>query len=107
MKSMIARDSNKKVVCFGNKAVEKNTREYFVRRENNNIAVKKCRRKLDKLQKLREERMNRLLNENQNLSSAVDSLSKELNVLKEIIIQMSPDNQMPEQISKLFAQLEK
>ncbi|RNA36757.1 CCAAT enhancer binding [Brachionus plicatilis] len=104
---MIARDSKKKVVCFGNKAVEKNTREYYIRRENNNIAVKKCRKKLERLQKIREDRVNRLLNENKYLSSSVDALSKELNVLKEVIIDMNPNHQLPEQICQMLAELEK
>lgn len=107
MKPMVSRDQKKKVVCFGNKAVEKDTREYFIRRENNNIAVKKCRKKLEKIQKIREERMNRLMNENQQLTNIVDALSKELNVLKEVIIEMNPDHELPEQILQLFDQLEK
>ncbi|CAF0881034.1 unnamed protein product [Brachionus calyciflorus] len=95
-----------KVVCFGNKVVEKNTREYFMRRENNNLAVKKCRKKLEEVQRKREERMRKLLNENKLLSVTVDSLSKELHVLKEVILGMNPGNKLPADIEAMFFEIE-
>ena len=94
------------VVCFGNKVVPKATDEYYKRRENNNEAVKKCREKLTQKQMERESRMKTLDDENKKLTSTVESLNKELNVLKNIIIQMNPQQKLPDYISNLFKQLE-
>lgn len=88
---------------FGNKFVEKYTDEYEQRRMNNNEAVKKCREKLTKTQQMREERMRQLADENKKLLGTVDTLSKELNVLKGIIIKMH--NKLPEHLEKLIAEL--
>jgi len=101
-----AEKNKKPVVCFGNKVVPKETDEYYKRRENNNEAVKKCREKLSKKQQEREERMKTLDEENKRLTSTVESLNKELNVLKNIIIQMNPQQKLPEYITNLFKQLE-
>ena len=95
-------EAQKPVVYFGNKVVEKETDEYFKRRENNNVAVKKCREKGQIQQREREERMSRLENENSRLSGIVDSQTKELNVLKNILIQMSPMKKLPENIEVLL-----
>lgn len=101
-----AQKNQKPVVCFGNKVVPKETDEYFKRRENNNEAVKKCREKLTQKQREREERMAVLDEENKKLTNTVDSLNKELNVLKNIIIQMNPTQKLPDYITNLFKQLD-
>lgn len=101
-----AQKNQKPVVCFGNKVVPKETDEYFKRRENNNEAVKKCREKLTQKQHEREERMKLLDDENKKLTGTVESLNKELNVLKNIIIQMNPQQKLPDYITNLFKQLD-
>ena len=101
-----AEKNQKPVVCFGNKVVPKETDEYFKRRENNNEAVKKCREKLTQKQREREERMKSLDDENKKLTGTVESLNKELNVLKNIIIQMNPQQKLPDYITNLFKQLD-
>ena len=101
-----AEKNQKPVVCFGNKVVPKATDEYYKRRENNNEAVKKCREKLTQKQKEREERMRDLDEENKKLNGTVELLNKELNVLKNIIIQMNPQQKLPDYITNLFKQLD-
>ncbi|CAF0881016.1 unnamed protein product [Brachionus calyciflorus] len=105
-KQLLMKNSEKPVVCFGNKVVEKNTDEYTKRRESNNEAVKKCRQKLLEKQKEREDRMKKLQDENKVLTNTVDKLSQELNVLKNIIIQMSPDKKLPAQITNMYMEVE-
>jgi hypothetical protein len=101
-----AEKNKKPVVCFGNKVVPKETDEYYKRRENNNEAVKKCREKLTQKQKEREDRMRILDDENKKLTGTVDALNKELNVLKNIIIQMNPQQKLPDYITNLFKELD-
>lgn len=100
-----AADNGNKVVCFGNLVVEKNTDEYIKRRSRNNDAVKKCREKSTIEQKEKEARMKTLDMENKKLTNQVDSLMKELNVLKNFFIQMSPQHKLPEHIEKLIVNL--
>jgi hypothetical protein len=95
-----------KLARFGNKYVEKYTNEYTKRRQNNNVAVQKCRQKLNEKQREREARMKTLDDENKQLLNKVDALSKELNVLKNIIIQMSPTKQLPACLEELIKNLE-
>lgn len=97
-----AHDNGSKVVCFGNKVVEKDTEEYKKRRVSNNEAVKKCRQKGMKEQMEKEERMKYLDAENKRLNNKVDVLQKELSVLKNILMQMSPQRKIPEQFEKLI-----
>ncbi len=99
-------EQDKKTVFFGNKQVVKNTDEYVNRREKNNEAVKKCREKLNQQQKEREERLKILEDENNKLKNKNDTLMKELNVLKNLLIQSSPAKRLPEHIEKLLASLE-
>jgi hypothetical protein len=97
-----AHDNGSKVVCFGNKVVEKDTEEYKKRRVSNNEAVKKCRQKGMEEQKEKEERMKYLDSENKRLNNKVDTLQKELSVLKNILLQMSPHKKIPEQFEKMI-----
>lgn len=97
---VVDNNQTKTLVYFGNKRVEVGTDEYDKRRKNNNDAVKKCRQKMEKEQKEREEKMSKLMEENQRLSEKVNTMSKEMEVLKGIIISMKPDNTLPEYIQK-------
>ncbi len=105
-KQQIIEQSNGEMVYFGNKLVKKQTDEYEKRRRNNNEAVKKCREKLAQEQKEKEEKMKALNDENQRLNSTVDALSKELNLLKGIIMKMSPDQKLPEYLEQLIKNMD-
>lgn len=105
-KQLMMKNAEKPVVCFGNKVVEKNTDEYAKRRDANNAAVKKCRQKSLEKQKEREERMRNLSEENQRLNDTVKKLCQELDVLKNIIIQMSPDKKLPTNIAIMYKDIE-
>jgi len=96
-----ANETGTEMVCFGNKAVVKNTDEYKKRRVNNNEAVKKCRQKTAEEQKEKEARMKKLDEENKRLNSQVENLQKELNVLIGFI-QMDPSKKIPEHIKELI-----
>jgi len=104
-KQLMMKNAEKPVVCFGNKVVEKNTDEYVKRRDANNAAVKKCRQKSLEKQKEREDRMKNLTEENQRLNETVRKLCQELDVLKDIIIKMSPDKKLPVDIAKMYQQI--
>ncbi|RNA28383.1 CCAAT enhancer-binding gamma [Brachionus plicatilis] len=105
-KQLMMKNAEKPVVCFGNKVVEKNTDEYAKRRDANNAAVKKCRQKSLEKQKEREDRMRNLSEENQRLNETVKKLCQELDVLKNIIIQMSPDKKLPANIAMMYKEVE-
>lgn len=96
---------SKTLVYFGNKKVEKDTDEYKVRRSSNNEAVKRCREKAEREQKEREGKMKTLQDENSKLTDKVSSLSKEVDVLKSIIITMRSDKQLPNDIQKRLNEL--
>lgn len=106
-KQLMMKSAEKPVVCFGNKVVEKNTDEYAKRRDANNAAVKKCRQKTLEKQKEREDRMKNLNEENQRLNETVKKLYQELDVLKNIIIQMSPDKKLPANIAIMYKEVER
>ena len=99
-------EKGSKVVCFGNKVVEKDTDEYKKRRSSNNDAVKKCRQKLAEEQREKEERMKLLEEENKRLTTIVESLGKEMSVLKNIITQMSPNYKLSENLENLIKHFE-
>lgn len=100
-------EPEKTVVSFGNKKVKKDTDEYKERRVKNNEAVKKCRMKNLQEQSQKEERMSKLEDENRQLSGRVESLMKELSVLKNIIVQMSPTRgKLPEHVEKMIKRYE-
>ncbi|CAF1037917.1 unnamed protein product [Adineta ricciae] len=67
---------------FGNKKVLKYTEEYQRRRLNNNRAVQKNREKAKETKRTRDLQLAILLEENQRLTSTVDSLTKEIGLLK-------------------------
>lgn len=94
------------VARFGNKTVIKGTEEYNDRRNKNNDAVKKCRAKLQEKQTEREKRLKELSEENRKLTNTVDSLNKELNVLKGILSTMKPQYTLPSDIEEKIKKLE-
>lgn len=102
---IIENNRKKTLVYFGNKRVEKDTDEYQKRRERNNDAVKKCREKAEKEQKEREEHMKLLDDENKRLRDKVNSMNKEMEVLKGIIISMRPENKLPENVQALLTEI--
>ncbi|CAG5117055.1 unnamed protein product [Candidula unifasciata] len=61
---------------------EKGTQEYVDKRARNNVAVRKSRAKAKEKQKETEVRVQALVDQNEQLQKKVDMLSKELNVLK-------------------------
>ena len=91
---------------FGNKYVPKGTDEYNQRRNKNNDAVKKCRAKLQMQQEEREKRLKELSEENRKLSNTVESLNKELSVLKGILSTMKPQCSLPSDIEEKIRKLE-
>lgn len=100
-------EAEKTVVSFGNKKVKKDTDEYKERRVKNNEAVKKCRMKNLQEQSQKEERMGKLEEENKRLTGRVESLMKELSVLKNIIVQMSPTRgKLPDHVEKMIKRYE-
>lgn len=105
-KELLLQQTEKPVVCFGNKVVVKETDEYYKRRENNNTAVKKCREKTKIKQQERESRIKKLDDENRRLMDRVETLQKELNTLKGIIIEMNPQQKLPDYIQQLLKKLD-
>jgi hypothetical protein len=73
----------------------KNTPEYFEKRARNNVAVRKSREKAKLRQGETETRVQSLVDENEKLQKKVDLLTKELNVLKSLFINVGaalPEN---------------
>ncbi|KAH3772955.1 uncharacterized protein LOC127844202 [Dreissena polymorpha] len=73
----------------------KDTAEYYEKRARNNVAVRKSREKAKLRQDETETRVSQLSNENERLQKKVDLLTKELNVLKSLFINVGaslPDN---------------
>ncbi|XP_052816649.1 CCAAT/enhancer-binding protein delta-like [Mya arenaria] len=79
----------------------KNTTEYFDKRARNNVAVRKSREKAKLRQGETETRVNQLTNENERLQKKVDLLSKELNVLKSLFINVG--SALPENFEELLS----
>ncbi|KAK3085228.1 hypothetical protein FSP39_000228 [Pinctada imbricata] len=80
---------------------EKGTEEYFDKRSRNNVAVRKSREKAKQKQKDTEGRVQQLVNENENLQKRLDLLTKELNVLKGLFINVGAN--LPANFEKLLA----
>jgi len=77
------------------KSIEKGTDEYIVKRERNNVAVRKSRTKA-KLKHIETQmRVGELTEENEQLRNRVASLQKELNALKSFISYNCPSNVKP------------
>ena len=87
---MNSNDTNKddiskcKLARFGNKKVVKYSDEYRHQRLKNNESVKNSRLKAKRKQKETENRMNKLAEENRLLNERVNSLMKELQVLRSL-----------------------
>lgn len=74
------------------KTIEKGSEEYMVKRERNNVAVRKSRTKA-KLKHIETQmRVGELTEENEQLRNRVASLQKELNALKSFITYNCPNN---------------
>ena len=80
-----------KLARFGNKKVVKFSDEYHHQRLKNNESVKNSRIKAKKKQKETEVKMNKLADENRTLNDRVDSLMKELQVLKSLYKELGQD----------------
>lgn len=80
-----------KLARFGNKKVIKYSDEYRHQRLKNNESVKNSRIKAKQRQKETETKMNKLADENRNLNERVDSLMKELDVLKSLYKELGQD----------------
>merc|ERR1719309_1758461 len=81
--------------CKVRKSIEKGTDEYIVKRERNNVAVRKSRTKA-KLKHIETQmRVGELTEENEQLRNRVASLQKELNALKSFISYNCPGNVKP------------
>ena len=76
------------------KSMDKGSDEYKKRRERNNIAVRKSREKAKVRSRETEKKVSELARENDQLRKKVDSLCKELNVLKSLLttVGVPPEN---------------
>jgi hypothetical protein len=101
-----AAEKNEAVVCFGNQVVPKETPEYVAKRVKNNEAVKKFREKKAQENLERDEKMPELHKENDTLKANLDSLVKEINVVKDSILLLNRGRILPDEILKLFQQFE-
>lgn len=81
----------RKLARFGNKQVIKYSDEYHDRRVKNNEAVKKSRMKAKEKQKSSEGQMEKLTEENRHLSDRVDTLMKELQLLRSLYKELKHD----------------
>ena len=80
-----------KLARFGNKKVIKYSDEYRHQRIKNNESVKNSRMKAKEKQKETEGRMNKLAEENRTLNERVDTLMKELQVLRSLYKELGQD----------------
>lgn len=83
--------SKSKLARFGNKKVIKYSDEYHQQRLKNNESVKNSRIKAKQKQKETEVRMNKLAEENRVLNERVDTLMKELQVLRSLYKELGQD----------------
>ena len=81
----------RKLARFGNKQVIKYSDEYHDRRIKNNEAVKKSRMKAKEKQKSSDGQMHKLTEENRNLNDRVDTLMKELQLLRSLYKELKHD----------------
>lgn len=82
--SCLKADSPLKTSGRRNRSLDKNSEEYRLRRQRNNIAVRKSRDKAKIKQQETENRVKALSEENERLQKKVDLLTKELTVLKSL-----------------------
>jgi uncharacterized coiled-coil DUF342 family protein len=66
--------------------VDKNSMEYREKRQKNNNAVKRSRDKTKQRSQEANQRVNQLMHENEHLKSTVDSMTRELQYLKDMLI---------------------
>lgn len=92
-----------KLARFGNKKVVKFSDEYHHQRLKNNESVKNSRIKAKKKQRETEVKMNKLADENRTLNDRVDSLMKELQVLKSLYKELGQD--LPHDAVKALEQI--
>jgi len=83
------------------RAVEKDTEEYKDKRQRNNVAVRKSRDKAKIKQVETEQRVENLVTENEGLQKKVELLSKELQVLKSLFINVGAA--LPANFEKLLS----
>ncbi|RUS70043.1 hypothetical protein EGW08_022192 [Elysia chlorotica] len=81
--------------------VEKGTEEYVEKRARNNVAVRKSRAKAKQKQRETETRVKSLLEHNDQLQKKVDSLTKELNVLKGLFVNIGAS--IPDEFLKMMS----
>lgn len=82
--------------------LNKDSQEYAEKRTRNNIAVRKSRDKAKLRQNETEGRVKALVDENEELQKKVDLLSKELNVLKGLFINVGAN--LPDSFKKIMEQ---
>jgi outer membrane murein-binding lipoprotein Lpp len=95
--------SKSKLARFGNKKVVKYSDEYHHQRIKNNESVKNSRLKAKQKQKETEGKMNKLAEENRTLNERVDSLMKELQVLRSLYKELGQD--LPSDAVKALQQI--
>ncbi|XP_045192696.2 CCAAT/enhancer-binding protein-like [Mercenaria mercenaria] len=83
------------------KEPKKDTAEYYEKRARNNVAVRKSREKAKLRQGVTETRVQELTSENERLQKKVDLLSKELNVLKSLFINVGAS--LPENFEEILS----
>ena len=81
--------------------MEKGTEEYVEKRARNNVAVRKSRAKAKQKQRETEGRVKSLLEHNDQLQKKVDSLTKELNVLKGLFVNIGAS--IPDEFLKMMS----
>ena len=88
--SPVEKSSNKSPRHKSRKTIEKGSEEYLVKRERNNVAVRKSRTKA-KLKHIETQmRVGELTEENDQLRNRISELQKELNALKSYISYNNP-----------------
>ncbi|XP_059145546.1 uncharacterized protein LOC131932625 isoform X1 [Physella acuta] len=80
--------------------VEKGTQEYVEKRARNNVAVRKSRAKAKEKQRETEGRVKGLLEQNHQLQKKVELLTKELNVMKNLFLNVGAS--IPDEFLKLI-----
>lgn len=85
-------DDSKSFARVNRVMFSKNSEEYRLRRERNNAAVKKSRFKSKQKTLETQKRVDELKDENSQLEKRVETLSRELDFMKQIFVPRRPDN---------------
>jgi chromosome segregation ATPase len=96
-------EMKQKLARFGNKKVIKYSDEYHQQRIKNNESVKNSRIKAKQRQRDTEQQMTKLADENRTLNERVDSLMKELQVLRSLYKELGQD--LPSDAVKALEQI--